>query len=84
VRPLAVSLTVAVRDPGPSGSLILARKNFPFSASYRFMRRTNTALAQTTKKRASDEALSLCYPGLTLLLHGGGHSRTPLAKSWCG
>src|SRR3984893_3857435 len=31
-----VSLAVAAQDSGPSGSLLLSRKNFPFSASCRF------------------------------------------------
>jgi hypothetical protein len=32
-----VSLAVTAQDSGPSGSLILSRKNFAFSASYRFI-----------------------------------------------
>jgi len=32
-----VSLTVAAQDSGPSGSLVLSRKNFAFSASCRFI-----------------------------------------------
>src|ERR1700733_6893719 len=32
-----VSLAVAAQDSGPSGSLLLSRKNFPFSASCRFI-----------------------------------------------
>src|SRR6266576_628060 len=32
-----VSLAVAAQDSGPSGSLVLSRKNFAFSTSYRFI-----------------------------------------------
>src|ERR1700719_2114269 len=32
-----VSLAVAAQDSGPSGSLLLSRKNFPFSALCRFI-----------------------------------------------
>jgi len=33
----AVSLAVTAQDSGPSGSLLLSRENFAFSASYRFI-----------------------------------------------
>ena len=34
-----VSLAVAAQDSGPSGSLLLSRKNFPYSASCRLFRK---------------------------------------------
>src|ERR1700730_5177054 len=39
-----VSLAVAAQDSGPSGSLLLSRKNFPFSASCRL---SGKAMART-------------------------------------